>query len=284
MKILLLGKTGQLGEELYLQGKKRKLNIKGYAHKELDIVNFPKLKKILKLNKPDCVINATAFHVVSECETRPQDAFLINSIAVKNLAEVCFEINSKFVTFSTDYVFDGKKGSPYTEKDAPHPVQTYGVSKLAGEHLALAFNPETIIIRTCGVYGGKSGSRSKKGNFILNMLKEKEKDTLEVSSEQIVSPTYAEDLANATYQLISKKGIGGIYHLINEGYCSWAELAQEIMKTSGSTTKIIPVDRSGQSGGSQRPLFSALKNVRAANMGIKLPKWKDAVGRYVGSL
>lgn len=284
MKIFIFGKTGQLGEQLYLQGISRKHKVIGFSHGELDITDKKAVETMVKKINPDIVFNATAYHVVLDCEVYPEKAFVVNAIAVRDIAEICYDLNIRFVHYSTDYVFDGKKGSPYEENDLPSPVQTYGVSKVAGEYMALVFNPKSIVIRASGVYGGKHGSRSKKGNFALNILKEKNKKTLEVSSEQVVNPTYSLDLAVATYELIKNKNVNGIYHLANEGYCSWAEFAAEIMKLVRSKTKIIPVDRSGQSGGARRPLFSALKNSRAAKLGVKLPSWQDAIRRYIITL
>lgn len=284
MKILILGKTGQLGEELYTQAIKLKHNTIAFSHDELDIKDSERVKDTILKYSPEIVVNATAYHVVPDCETNPEMAFLVNSIAVRNIAQITDQMNIPLITYSTDYIFDGKKGNLYTERDLPSPVQTYGVSKVAGEYLALSYNSKSIVIRTSGVYGGKYGSKSKKGNFALNILKEKNKKILEVSSEQIVNPTYSSDLAKATYQLVEKRNIAGIYHLINEGHCSWAEFTEEIMKLVGSKTKIIPVDRSGNSGGSRRPLFSALKNVRARKLGVVLPHWKEAIGKYIKSL
>ncbi len=285
MKILLIGKNGQLGAEINKQSKERGYKIKAFGKEELDITDPEKVKFEIKKINPKVVINASAYHVVPDCEVYPDLAFLVNTIAVKNVAQACEQLRIPLVTYSTDYVFDGKKGKPYVENDLPTPVQTYGVSKAAGEYMALAYNPKSIVIRASGVYGGKEGSRSKKGNFVLNILKQAEKENvIEVASEQIVNPTYALDLAKASLDLLEHKNISGIYHLANEGYCSWAQFASEIMKLSGSKTKIIPVDRRGQSSGARRPLFSALKNTRAAKLGIKLPSWQGGLKRYISSL
>lgn len=284
MKVLIIGKTGQLGEQLFIQAKNYKHTAIAFSHDELDITDRIVVEKMINKVKPDVVFNATAYHFVPDCELYPDKAFLVNAIAVRDLAEICQNLNIRFVHYSTDYVFDGKKGTPYEESDLPSPVQTYGVSKVAGEYMALAYSPKSIVIRSSGVYGGKIGSRSKKGNFALNILKERNKEALEVSSEQIVNPTYSANLASATFELIKNRNVKGIYHLANEGYCSWAEFAAEIMKLIGSSTKIIPVDRSGQSGGARRPLFSALNNIRAAKLGVKLPSWQDAIRRYMVAL
>lgn len=285
MKILLIGKNGQLGQEINKQSQKRGYEIYAFGREELDITDSEKVKAKIESLKPAVVFNASAYHVVPECETYPDKAFQINAISLKNLAETCKKYNITFVHYSTDYVFDGLKGSPYEEEDKPNPVQIYGLSKLTGELIALNYSQTSIVIRSSGVYGGKHGSRAKKGNFALNILKEaQEKKEIEVALEQIVNPTYSVDLAKATYELIKHKDVSGIYHLTNEGYCSWAEFAQEIMKLSGSRTKIIPVDRKGMAGVLKRPLFSALKNTRAVNLGIKLPSWEDAIKRYIITL
>ncbi len=285
MKVLLLGKNGQLGSELDKQLAKGGYKIYSFGHEELDIADSEKVKSKIESIIPDVVINASAFHNVPVCEEQPDQAFLINAIALAPIAQICEEKSIKFVTYSTDYVFDGLKGSPYVEEDKPSPVQMYGISKAAGEYVALAYSKTSIVIRSSGVYGGKYGSKSKKGNFALNILAQaKTEKTIEVAKEQIVNPTYSVDLARATLELLKHANINGMYHLASEGYCSWAEFAAEIVKVKGLSTKIIPIDRKGMAGSLKRPLFSALKNTRAKALGIKLPSWQDALQRYVITL
>ncbi len=285
MRIILIGKNGQLGKEIHKQSQERGYDVHAFGREELDIANSEKVKEEIKSFKPDAVFNASAFHVVPQCEDEPEQAFLVNAIALKPIAVVCEEKNIKFVTYSTDYVFDGLKGSLYIEEDKPSPVQMYGISKAAGEYIALAYSPTSVVIRSSGVYGGKYGSKSKKGNFALNILKQaKSEDSIEVAKEQVVNPTYSVDLAKASLDLLEHKNISGIYHLVNEGYCSWAEFALEIVKDKGLPTKIIPVDRKGMAGSLKRPLFSALKNTRARELGVVLPSWQDAIRRYIITL
>lgn len=285
MKIIILGKNGQLGTELTLQAEKLKYTVYSYTREELDILDKEKIKKIVAKIKPDYFINASAFHVVPECEENPQKAFEINASSLKYLADICNETHTKIVHFSTDYVFDGLKGKPYKEADIPNPLQIYGISKFAGENTLLQYANNGIVIRTCGVYGGKFGSRAKKGNFVLTILKQIEgKKELEVSSEQIVNPTYAKDLATATLKLLKLKNAKGIYHLASQGYCSWAEFAQEIIKSKKIKAKIIPVDRKGLAGTLRRPLFSALSNTRAKKLGIQIPSWKKSLKDYLKTI
>jgi len=285
MKIFLLGKTGQLGIELQQQAVAFKFEIVAFGRSELDITDYKKVSRMIEKHHPDVVINASAYHVVPDCESHPDEAFEINTVAIKQLADICNERNIRLVHYSSDFVFDGLKGKPYREDDKAYPLQVYGISKLAGEFAVLDYCQKGIVIRACYVYGGKTGSRIKKGNFILTILKQIEgKTELEVASEQIVSPTYAADLAKATLELLKKKKSVGLYHLVNEGHCSLAELATQIVKYAKTDTKIIPVDRGGKAGSLKRPLFSALKNTRAKKLGVVLPKWQDGLKRYIETL
>jgi dTDP-4-dehydrorhamnose reductase len=285
-KLLLIGKNGQLAGAIVKNAHAFDFDAISFDKRELDVTNTPKVENKIKEIRPDAVINTSAFHVVPKCEEQPLLAMAINFFAVGEIAKLCKKYKITFITYSTDYVFDGKKGVPYNETDSPHPLQTYGMSKLAGEYACLKLYPEgSFVIRTCGLYGGKSGSSEKGGNFVLNIIKEAHgKDSIEVSSEQIVSPTYAGDLSKATLELLSRKAEPGIYHLANEGYCSWYEFTEEIYRVAGIKTKAIPVDRGGASGAMMRPKFSALKNVKAKAMGIKLPSWKDGLKSYFEEL
>jgi dTDP-4-dehydrorhamnose reductase len=282
MKLLLLGKTGQLGNEISVQAKEFGFEIIAFGREDVDITDHKKVNLLIIKHKPDVVINASAYHVVPECEANPEKAFAVNTLAVKNLADICNTNNIKLVHYSSDYVFDGLKGKPYKEDDRTYPLQVYGISKLAGEFAVLDYSQQNLVIRACYVYSGKSGSRAKKGNFVLTILKQIEgKTELEVASEQIVSPTYAYDLAKATLQLLKKKKSNGLYHLVNEGHCTLAEFAQQIAVYKKQKIKIIPVDRGGMAGSLRRPLFSALKNTRAKKLGVVLPKWQDGLRRYL---
>ena len=285
-KILLIGKTGQLGKEIIKDVSSFGFEIFGFGKEELDVTDESQIKEKIKKIKPDILINASAYHVVPMCEKNPMPAMAVNFIAVQNLAKICRENNIIFITYSTDYVFDGKKGEPYEENDAPNPLQIYGISKLAGEYVALNSYPDGVfVIRTCGLYGGEKGSPEKGGNFVLNIMKEAlDKEIVEVSSEQIVSPTYAGDLSKATLKLLNSKAKPGIYHLVNEGYCNWYEFAQEIFKLAGINKKLKPINRGGSDGAMKRPKFSALKNIKAKALGIELPSWQEGLKSYLNFL
>ena len=281
MEILMIGKTGQLGSALIEDAAALGHGVFSPSRQELDITNKEAFLDIMKTYKPEIVINTAAFHNVPLCEVEPMKAFQLNCLAVKKMAEISQDFNSWFVSLSTDYVFGGEKRAPYTESDTPNPLQIYGLSKLAGEYAALSYE-NSIIIRTCGLYGMK-GASSKGGNFVDNRIKDSKQNVrIEISNDQTVSPTYVGDLSRAVLQLIAHPSKNkGIYHLVNEVYCTWYEFTKEIFKSAGINTEVIPVDRKGRTSDMRRPLFSALKNEKARKLGILLPNWKEGLHEYL---
>lgn len=285
MKILLIGKTGQLGSALTQDASSLDTKFKIFApdKQTVNVLNAKSFLAAVKKFKPDAVINTAAFHNVPECEVKPLKAFEVNCVALRNMSEICAEFGAVFVTFSTDYVFDGAKGKPYSELDIPCPLQIYGLSRFAGEYAARMHAPEkTFIIRTCGLYG-LQGARSKGGNFVDGRIRDAmQNKTVEISHDQTISPTYAADLSKAVLELIShNEKKPDIYHLVNQGYCTWYDFTKEIYRLLDLRVNLVPVDRKGITGKMKRPLFSALKNTKAARMGIRLPHWKNALARYL---
>lgn len=285
MKLLIIGKTGQLGSTLISDALSLNHDVIAPSRQEFDIefdiTDNDKFLKILNDRRPDIVINTAAFHNVPLCETEPLKAFKINCIAVRHMAEISNDLNIQFITLSTNYVFDGKKKEPYIESDTPRPLQIYGLSKLAGEYASLLYD-NTIIIRTCALYG-LQGASSKNGNFIDKRIKDSEQnDYMEISHDQTINPTYVGDLSKAILQLITHPlKESGIYHLVNEGYCTWYELTREIFNILNIDVTLVPVNREGKNGKIRRPLFSALKNKKARELGIELSHWKGALKNYL---
>lgn len=282
MKIAVLGSNGQLGKAICTLASTRGDNVIGFSREQLDITDTQKCETELKKIMPESIINCAAYHLVPECEKNPDRAFLINTIAQKNLSLIAKDVGAVMVYISTDKVFDGKTSTPYNEEDRTNPLQMYGLSKLAGELVTLNTNPTSYVVRTNGVYGGVSGSRVKKGNFVLYILNEaKNKKELEISSDQYANFVYADDLATAILDLVDKKAPYGVYHLVNDGYAPWAEFAQEIVIQSGLALKIIPINRSGVYSGVPTPGFCVLDITKAQTVGIHMPLWKQALGRYL---
>ena len=206
MKILLIGKTGQLGGDIIRNGAGHEI----HAHDEttLDITVPEAVRAAIAELRPDVVINTAAFHNVPKCETEPLEAFRVNCVAVRDLAAACNEAGCRLVTFSSDYVFGGEKRTPYREDDHPAPLQMYGISRLAGEHAALSTGPDhAVVIRTCGLYG-VSGAASKGGNFVDQRIADARRGgPIEMGCDQTVSPTWTGDLSRAVLQLIAHPGL-----------------------------------------------------------------------------
>lgn len=281
MRILLIGRTGQLGADLLRNNKDHELIAPDRS--ALDVVLPDQVRTALRRYRPDLVVNCAAFHNVPLCESDPATAFKVNCVAMRDLALACGESGVRLVTFSSDYVFGSDRREPHPEDGLPHPLQIYGISRLAGEHAVLATAPDhAIVIRTCGLYG-MSGARSKGGNFVDGRVADARAGrTIEMACEQVISPTSTADLSRAVFELIANPGAGpGIYHLVNDGACSWYQFTCEIVRLIGAPVEVVPVDRGGRSGEMRRPLYSALANTRARALGIVLRPWQDAVAAYL---
>jgi dTDP-4-dehydrorhamnose reductase len=281
MRILLIGGTGQLGGDLVRNNTDHDLIVPD--REVLDVVRPEQVRAALISCRPELVINCAAFHNVPLCEQQPDEAFRVNCIAMRDLAVACRDFAARLLTFSSDYVFGGDGTKPYVEDDLPHPLQIYGISRLAGEHAVLATAPgSTIVVRTCGLYG-RSGARSKGGNFVDGRVADAHAGkVIEMACEQVIAPTSTHDLSRAIFALIAHRGLaGGIYHLVNSGACSWYEFTCEIVRLCGSPVSVVPVDRGGKSGEMRRPLYSVLSNVRAAAIGVTLRPWQEALADYL---
>jgi len=281
MKILLIGATGQLGGDLLRNNPGHE--IAAPTREELDLARAGEAARFIGKLRPDTVVNCAAFHNVPKCEEEPAQAFLINCVAVRDLAAACTAEGARLVTFSSDYVFGGERREPWREDDKPFPLQVYGISRLAGEHAALATAPErAVVIRTCGLYG-RSGARSKGGNFVDGRVADaRAGKRIEMASEQVVAPTSTDDLSRAVFALLaSPKLAPGIYHLVNEGACSWYEFTREIVRLAGGKSEVVPVDRGGRTGAMRRPLYSVLANTKARALGVTLRPWREALADYL---
>jgi dTDP-4-dehydrorhamnose reductase len=281
MRILLVGASGQLGSDLIKNNPGH--HIVAPKRNELDVTQSDAIAIAVRDTRPDWVVNTAAFHNVPVCEEQPERAFRVNSIAVRDLALACEGYGARLMTFSTDYVFSGEQRKPYREEDCPAPLQIYGASKLAGENLARAVEAaRTVVVRTCGLYG-RSGAASKGGNFVDKRLEDSRRmQALDMGCDQVVCPTSTDDLSKAVHDLMAKSSLEpGIFHLVNEGECTWYEFTVSIYEYLGIQMKVNPVNRGGRTNSMRRPLYSVLANTRAKAVGVTLPSWKDALKRYL---
>lgn len=276
--ILVLGARGQLGQDLCAR-----LPIKStrpLARTELDLTDAGAISSVLRMVQPSVVINCAAYNQVDKAEDEPLGAFAVNAFALKQLAEVCCQLDAVLVHFSTDYVFglEGFRPQPYVESDPPGPLSVYGVSKLTGEYFVRSLCPKHFVIRTCGLYG-LHGAGGKGGNFVETMLRvAAQGKPLRVVDDQILTPTSTADLAEATLRLIEAAPFG-LYHLTNAGQCSWHEFATRIFEFAGISANLTPISSESYGSRARRPDYSVLTTEHT--IAPKLRPWPDALADYL---
>jgi len=281
VRVLLIGANGQLGSDLLKVFQAAGDTVIPVTHAQLDVCSEAQVSQVIANAKPDLVLNTAAYHRVEECEKQSALAFQVNGTAVMRLAVAAKAAGAVLVHYSTDYVFGGyEKGTPYAETDLPAPVNVYGTSKIVGECLIAAYAERYFAIRTCGLYG-VAGSSGKGGNFVETMLKKAMAgDAIRVVDDQILTPTYTADLAQATRHLVLT-GRYGLYHVSSEGQCSWFEFARSIFERAGVEAKLSPVRSSEFASPVRRPANSVLSKAKLGSVGVSIPAWEDALPRYL---
>jgi len=275
LKILITGSNGQLGRSLQnITERYPDYDFHFKFSKDLDITIKERVSNLFTLEKYDYCINCAAYTAVDKAESDKENAYLVNAEAVRYLAEACKTNNTILIHISTDFVFDGAKGTPYTETDLPNPLNVYGASKLKGEQYVQQILKKYFIIRTSWVY-------SEYGhNFVKTMLRlGAEKDEINVVNDQIGSPTYAGDLAEVILKIIHKKAIGyGIYHYSNEGEISWYDFARAIFEIKGMNVKVNPIPSRDYPTPAKRPVFSVMDTSKIKDLlQIEVPYWTDSL-------
>lgn len=286
MKYLITGVSGQLGfdikRELLAQNVKKE-NILALTHEEMDITNRETVMNVIVNYKPDVIFHCAAYTAVDKAEENQELAELVNVVGTKNIVDASLKIGAKILYTSTDYVFDGKKEGLYTEEDLVNPQNIYGKTKYLGEE-EVKRNPKHFITRISWVFG-ENGN-----NFVKTMLKLADKyQELNVVDDQVGSPTYTVDLAKLLVNMAEKDSYG-IYHITNEGFCTWAEFAEYIFKINEKKVKVNKVTTEEYlkiTGTKQatRPKNSKLDKSKLEENGFtRLPEWQDATERFCLSL
>ncbi|HLF78718.1 MAG TPA: dTDP-4-dehydrorhamnose reductase [Dehalococcoidia bacterium] len=286
-RIALIGSNGQLGSDIARLWNTSELGasgeeLVGLTHADIDVTDLDLVRSVLGGIQPSLVVNTAAFHRVDDCEQQAEMAFLVNGIGTKNLAEVCLDIGATLAHFSTDYVFDGEASTPYDEDDPARPISAYGISKLAGEHFLRYMMPEQhIIVRSSGLYG-VAGASGKGGNFIETMLRfQREGQAIQVVNDQVSTPTYTVDLADAFLQVLAKRG-RGTYHITSAGSCTWYDVACELFSLLDMNADLTPTTAVERAAPALRPNYSLLSNRRLNELGIPQPRhWREALSDYL---
>jgi len=275
LKALVVGAGGQLGAALGRVLPAGGLVMRGRS--ELDVRDAASLARAMADARPDVVFNAAAYNAVDAAEGEPATAFAVNALGPLNLARACREVGALLVHFSTDYVFDGSDRRPIPEERCPRPLSVYGASKLSGEALVAASGAAHLIVRTSGLFAS-GGSRDKGGSFVERILaKARAGDTLRVVDDQVFAPTYASDLAQAVLALVSS-GARGLFHVTNEGPCSWRELAVAAVEEAGLPTRVEAIPAAELGAPAARPRYSVLDTERYRSLGLPpLRPWRDAL-------
>jgi len=249
--------------------------VTGPSSSDVDIRDAKRVQNVFQETRPECIVLAAAYTDVDGCEGNPDKAFSVNRDGAANVATAAKLVGARFVFLSSDYVFDGKKTTPYETADVRNPQSVYGRTKAEAEIRLLELVPDGCIVRTSWLFGpgGKCFP-----DTILKLAASR--PTLDVVNDQRGSPTYAVDLARAIIQLC-RKGAAGIVHATNSGDCTWFEFAQEIVRSAGFDTIVRPVSSQQMARPAPRPAYSVLSPTRLQALGIGMPSWQDALRRYL---
>jgi dTDP-4-dehydrorhamnose reductase len=270
LRVLVTGAGGQLGLELAEILPGRGHETVALSRAELDVADAGAVESVLEGCVPDLVVNAAAYTDVDGCEAEAVLAYSINALGPRNLAQTCERLGCELLHISTNYVFDGEGERPYEPFDAPRPISAYGRTKLAGEELVKHLTHRWYIVRSAGVYG-------RGRNFVRTMLRlGAERDILKVKDDELISPTYARDLAEGVAE-IAETGCYGLYHLANSGFCSWYEFTREIFDLAGVEAEVVPIP------GSEYPLPAArpANGVMSTLGSPELRHWREALVDYL---
>ena len=273
MRILITGGHGQLGRALHTVLKQDHIAAPGRS--ELDVTDRQQVREAMERWQPDAVIHAAAWTDTAGCEDDPARAARENGEAPGLVAKACREIGAVMVYISSNEVFDGDKPTPYLEDDAANPINSYGRSKLEGELRVRAVLERYCIVRTSWLYGPGRVSFPEK---ILTAASEQA--SLRLVTDEIASPTWTLDLAQAIASLLRKDALG-IFHLTNDGYCSRKEWAEEVLRLAGENVPVKPTTQSEFGAPFRKPPFSALANVNAKALGITMRPWREALAEHL---
>ncbi len=283
LKILITGASGQLGKKIIeLFDKKYQLILTDIQN--MDITNILQVKNTIIKEKPDFIIHSAAYTQVDKAEENKDICKKINTFGTKNIAVIASKFNIPLIYISTDFVFDGKKNTPYNEKDVPKPISIYGQTKYAGEKFIQKFCKKYYIIRTSWLFG-ELPKDYPGTNFVEVMLKlAKEKKELKVVNDQIGSPTYTGDLVKIIFKMITQKPTYGIYHFSGKGACSWYDFAKEIFAQTKTRINLTPIKSVNYPQKAPRPAYSYLDKRKIEKaLNIKPRRWQKMIKSFLSN-
>ncbi len=281
MKIAVIGANGQLGTDC-CEVFSQQHEVVPLTHHDIEIADIDSVNKVFTEMKPDVVVCTAAAHNVPKCESEPDVAFRINGIGSLNLAKVSADLKYKFVQYSTDYVFDGKKMKPYVESDAVFPQSVYAVTKYCGEQFVRNYCEKFFVIRVSGIYGKVPCRAKSNTNFIVNMVNAaNSKPEVRVVNDEVLTPTPTREIAMNTLSLIQTEAYN-LYHMTCEGEVSWYEFAKTIFETLNLSTPLYPASVKDFPSVVKRPFYSVLDNRNLKTIGLnQMPDWKEAIVSFL---
>ena len=284
MKVAVLGSNGQLGSDVCAAFLRNGDEVCGLTHSEVELTSASSVETALSARTPEFIVNTAAMHHVEKCELDPMAAFAANAIGAKNVAEWAKRAGATVAYISTNYFFDGKKGSPYLETDVADPLNAYGITKLAGEHFTAALVERYFVLRVSAIYGHQP-CRAKGGlNFVELMLKlSRERDKLRVVDDEFVTPTPTVQIAEQLLAL-SRTTNYGLYHGSAGGSCSWYEFAREIFRATDAKIFLEKASPGEFQARALRPKYTVLENhaLKAAQLNV-FTGWREGVEGYLNA-
>ncbi len=282
MKVAVIGGNGQLGRDVSAAFSAEGYTVTSLTHEDLEISSLESVRTALGSLHPEIVVNTAAYHNVDKCEAEPALAFAINGLGARNLAQVTAETGATLLHVSTDYVFDGKKNTPYVEDDMPAPLNVYGNTKLSGEFFVRSTNPRHFVVRASAIYG-ENPCRAKGGlNFVELMLKlSRERKELRVVDDEFVTPTPTAQIASQLVAL-SRSLDYGLYNATAEGSCSWYEFAAAIFELTKTKVGLEPASPGEFPAKVARPKYSVLENRALKSKSLNVfTHWKEGLENYL---
>ena len=276
MRCLITGAEGLLGSAFSAVMNHRGMEYKALAKSDLDVTDESASERYIVEENPDVVFHCAAFTNVDMAESKPNASIVVNANGTKNVAEACKQVDARMVCFSTDYVFDGAKRSPYSTQDQPNPLSVYGESKLAGEHVAVASGVDLLLVRTSWLFGAPGK------NFVRMVIQHaREGRVLRLVDDQTGSPTWADHVAELTLDLVSHRA-SGTYHITNSGEATWYDLGREALSISGLHSEIEPISTQAWAARAPRPCYSVLDSSKVeALLGRKMTPWREALKKFL---
>ena len=274
VKAVVLGAGGQLGSEIM----RVMPDAVGLTHDDQSVTDAAGVERVMLQHHPQVVFNCAAYNAVDRAENEPELAHQVNADGAAAAASACRRHGARLVHFSTNFVFDGSLGRPYTERDSARPLSVYGRSKLDGEHAVLELLPDALVIRAAAIFGDR-GSAIKGGSFPGRIVERAlRRERLRVVSDQRVNPTYARDLAQAAITLAASE-MSGLVHVVADGCCSWDEFARATLAVCGLDAEVEAVTSAELAAPASRPLNGCLGSVRTA----PLRPWREGLAEWAAN-